>query len=332
MSKKTTSQNYPRITSEGDKYSGFLDESKLQSHRLKIPIGDLKKIIVESVEKAEKRSSRNVIGFPENATDREVIQICRKRGGELFNYFIKYCGDPASTAQACLDRHYKEVAKEQFRNRTLQKQRMNSGWRYQFIAKGAAIRSKRFNSVSDINSKEADFNAVISILDTNDKLNIYISVKNRINTMGGADWPKAIFALETAAKNDRNRVGPYICIFGIAMEKGFRLIKNSQQTNQPHSYNTEIWLSDFFWPFFTNYLYEEMIRAVLDVLLAIGKQDEYEIDIPSELIEEFGNCCKEYGLLNETGHFNDAYKLLSLFCGKGEKGKKARNRMVKEKA
>lgn len=161
---------------------------------------------------------------------------------------------------------------------------MNSGWRYQYIAKSAANASKRFISVSDINSQEADFNATIAITKTNEELSIYVSVKNRTNTMGGQDWPKAIRALEDVAKSDKNRFGTYLCVFGIAMEKGQRNINCEQKTGSPYSVNTEVWQSDFFWPFFANYTYEEIIKVVLSVLIAVEEQDEVEIDIPQKLI------------------------------------------------
>ena len=64
--------------------------------------------------------------------------------------FLEYAGDPAATAYDCIGKHYREIAAEQFRNQTLQKQRMNSGWRYQYIAKDCAVRSRRFITVSDI--------------------------------------------------------------------------------------------------------------------------------------------------------------------------------------
>ena len=44
-------------------------------------------------------------------------------------------------------------------------------------------------------------------------------IKNRANTMGGQDWPKAIASLEKEAELDKNRVGDYICVFGISIEK-----------------------------------------------------------------------------------------------------------------
>jgi hypothetical protein len=97
---------------------------------------------------------------------------------------------------------------------------MNSGWRYQYIAKDCAVRSRRFITVSDIGASEADFNATMNIVDSKKALNIYVSIKNRANTMGGQDWPKAISALESVARSDKNRSGPYICVFGIAIDKG----------------------------------------------------------------------------------------------------------------
>lgn len=252
----------------------------------------------------------------------EIDQVCIKEGKKLFNYFLKYCGDPASTAHACINKSFKNIAKEQFRNRLLQKQRMNSGWRYQHIAKAAAIASDRFSSVSDLNSIEADFNAIIEIQNSKENLNIYVSVKNRTNTMGGQDWPKAIKALEDAAKSDKNKDGAYICVFGIAMEKGLRNIKCSKRTEEPYSINTEVWLSDYFWPFFANYKYDEIVKSVLKVLIEDQDQDDIDVEIPDALINSFGEQCKNHGLLDDSGKFNNAFKLADLFCGIGSGGKK----------
>ncbi len=233
--------------------------------------------------------------------EEEIRKIYRSKGEGLFKYFCKYCGDPASTAHECLNRHYSRVGKEMFRNWTLQKERMNSGWRYQYIAKDTANHSKRFKMVSDIGATEADFNAVIGCKNSEEIVNIYVSVKNRTNTMGGQDWPKAIWALEEMAKNDKNRTGPYICVFGIAMEKGLRNIKNEAKSKRPYSMNTEVWKSDFFWPFFSNYKYEDIIKAVLDVLLEVGENSELDVETPGELIDAFGECCRRNNLLDEDG-------------------------------
>lgn len=313
MAKFTASQGYPRIEDEKDKFHGYLDDQKLKQHAEKITLEKLKAIIIEAIDSAAKKSSRTILKPKEGVP----LNIYYKATGyELFKYFLQYCGDPASTAHSCLNRPCSVIAKEQFRNRMLQKQRMNSGWRYQYIAKDAAIESKRFISVSDLGSMEADFNATISILDSENILNLYVSVKNRLNTVGGQDLPKAIRALEDVARNDKNRKGPYICVFGIAMEKGFRVIRCEQKTGNPYSPNTELWMSEFFWPFFANYSYEEIIRAVLDVLMEVGERDEFEIEIPREIIDSFCECCREHGLLDEEDKFNDVYKLVDLFCGR----------------
>jgi hypothetical protein len=316
MALKTTPQNYPRIQDESNEFNGFLDTSQLKGHIKSIPEAQIKEIIRKAILNANKKSGRTILNIPDNISKEEISKIYRKEGCKLFKYFIKYCGDPASTAHDCNGQHYFKIAKEQFRNRTLQKERMNSGWRYQFIAKDAAIASQRFFSISDIGAAEADFNAIISFdKSPNDFLNIYVSVKNRTNTMGGQDWPKAIYAIENMAKADKNRTGPYICVFGIAMEKGLRSIKNEQKSGSPYSINTEIWLSDFFWPFFSTYSYEQIIKNVLDVLLE-KNVIILDIEIPEELIESFGAECNKLDLLDDQGHFNDPYKLVNLFCGK----------------
>lgn len=251
--------------------------------------------------------------------EEEAVKIYEREGKKLFDYFLKYYGDPASTAFESEGMHYSDVAREQFRNRTLQKQRMNSGWRYQFIAKDCAITSGRFVTVSDIGASEADFNAVVKFKDGNSPpLNIYVSVKNRSNTMGGQDWPKAISAMEQMAMHDKNRVGPYICVFGIVMERGLRTIRKENKTGRAYSVNTEIWFSDFFWPFFSNYTYSEMMQLVLDVLKEekTERRKTAELFIPNELIESFGICCRKFELLDEEGYFNDPDRLLDLFCNK----------------
>ncbi|MFH0914251.1 MAG: hypothetical protein V1849_03060, partial [Chloroflexota bacterium] len=168
---------------------------------------------------------------------------------------------------------------------------------------------------SDLGLKEADFNAVIKYKDLPGKLAIYVSVKNRSNTMGGQDWPKAIAALETEASLDKNRISEYICVFGITIERGDRLIKRQQKTKRPYSDNTELWLSDFFWPFFANYSYEEIVKAILEVLISTQKVAIPEnVEVPQELLNSFEACCRHFKLLDKKGNFNDAFKLVELFC------------------
>jgi hypothetical protein len=134
--------------------------------------------------------------------------------------------------------------------------------------------------------------------------------------MGGQDWPKAIQALVTFAKSDKNRTGPYICVFGIAMERGGRSIRKQNISGNPYSVNTEIWLSDYFWPFFANYSYEEIMKAVLDVLMESYETDVLttQVEVPAQLLDAFGEACREHGLIDEYGVFNDPYHLVEFFC------------------
>ena len=298
-------QAYPRV--EGEKFAGYLDTSRLAHQDYRIPKDELRQIINDGIDYANRKSSRVILNLTEKISKKARSELLQIEGKRLFDYFSKYYGDPASTAYECLGKHYSDIAKEHFRNRTLQKERMNSGWRYQYIAKECAMRSKKFLSVSDIGTTEADFTASIKIIEPKESvLNIYVSIKNRANTMGGQDWPKAIHALEQRAKLDKNRQGPYLCVFGIAMESGNR--KGSK-----HSPNTEVWLSDFFWPFFSNYTYREVVNEVLETLEEKGNKTLEDSIVPKEMIDSFGNLCKKFDLLDNNGRFSDARKLVDLF-------------------
>jgi hypothetical protein len=130
-------QEYPRIR-EGEKFSGYLDEQRVAPHRRKVTPEKLRRIIVDAIRNASHKSSRVILEIPKGTSDEQMRKIYLREGRRLFDYFRKYCGDPASIAYEYRGRHYREVAIEQFRNRTLQKERMNSGWRYQFMASECA--------------------------------------------------------------------------------------------------------------------------------------------------------------------------------------------------
>src|SRR4051812_43028447 len=87
----------------------------------------------------------------------------------------------------------------------------------------------------------------------------------RIDTIGGGKLPDAIRSLEELANHDPNKTGPYCCAFGIAMETGRRRIPG-QRNGRPHSTNVEMWPSNFFWPFFTGFTFEEIMNSVYAVL------------------------------------------------------------------
>src|SRR3989344_8749349 len=138
-------QAYPRI--EGEKFTGYLDTSRLARQDYIIPKDELRQIINDGIDYANRKSSRVILNLPEKISKKARSELLQKEGKRLFGYFSKYYGDPASTAYECIGQHYSDIAKEQFRNRTLQKERMNSGWRNKYKEKECAIRPKRFLSV-----------------------------------------------------------------------------------------------------------------------------------------------------------------------------------------
>jgi hypothetical protein len=230
--------------------------------------------------------------------------------------FKQYCVDPAATAHEIRGKHYTQVAEDLFRRRTLQKERMNSGWRYQYLTIYCARETRRFESVSDIGTKEADFNATVSFTQKPlEHLNLFVSVKNRRNTVGGQDFPKAVRALEGIASSDKNMRGPYLCIFGIAMDRGIRHIRRDRDGRE-HSVNTEVWLSDYFWPFFTNYSYEEIMTLVLEVLEELHGTGVLatQLEVPPEVSKAFGNACHAIGLLDNEGRFDDPRAVVRFIC------------------
>lgn len=311
-SSKLSTQGYPRLP------TGLLDDSTLVPHKVKLEKSELKELITEAIKLAQRKSSRAILAISDDATEEEQNRICKKEGSELFKYFHKYVSDPAAMAHQIRGKHFRPVAIQQFRNRTLQKERMNSGWRYQFLAVSTAQSLKRFQQISDIGSAEGDFNAVIPFTDKKhypNPLRLYVSVKNRSNTMGGQDWPKAIHALENYAKSDKNGNGPYCCVFGITIEKGNRTIRRNGKNGQPYSSNTEVWLADFFWPFFSTFSYDEVMSSVLEVLLESDSSTvlSTEITPPDMLLESFGTECRIAGIIDNTGCFHDPFQLVRFF-------------------
>ena len=309
-------QGYPRIEDEKSEYFNYLDDTRLQKHPAKISKEKLDEIIRQAVKKADAKSSRGDFAIPENAGQKEIEQIYRKGGKELFDYLLRYYGDPASSVLAYMGKTYTEIGNELYRNKMLQKERMNSGWRYQYMVKDLAIASNRFESVLDIGTNESDFNVTIRIPDSDHEvLTIYVSIKNRENTMGGQDWPKAIEALETMAKNDKNREKYYLCVFGFTMQQGKRKFRMKKGTQTPYSYNTELWSSNFLWPFFSGYTFEEITKEIYRVLRETGEAGSFGLQAPPEVLEMFGEYCRANGLLDEAGRFSDAGILIELITG-----------------
>src|SRR5258705_268417 len=82
----------------------------------------------------------------------------------------------------------------------------------QILARDCAKNSGGFDEVAGFGASKGDFIAKIEFTDNLYKpLHLYVSVKNRSDTLGGQDWPNSIAALETYAKTDnRQQDGEYI--------------------------------------------------------------------------------------------------------------------------
>ncbi|MEP7287458.1 MAG: hypothetical protein ABI947_17000 [Chloroflexota bacterium] len=313
----TVVQQYPRL--EEGQFAGYLDDSKLVQHPepRQITPKVLKTLILRSIHDAEEKSSRLPFEIPPNLTPDQEGIFYSKEGHNLFTYFHDYPTDPAATAHEYYQKNYRDVGIDLFRNRMLQKGRMNSGWRYQFLAVECASQSGRFRNVSGIGTSKGDFSAIINLAGSPVRpVNLYVSVKNRSDTLGGQDWPNSIVALESYAKSDQNKMGAYCCVFGIAMDRGQRRIPR-RRSGEAYSNNTEVWLSDFFWPFFSAYRYEEIMTAVLEALMAVEEDVEVlptQINVPDKVLDAFGAACREAELTDELGNFTDAFKLVRFFC------------------
>jgi len=60
------------------------------------------------------------------------------------------------------------------------------------------------------------------------------------------------------------------------------------------------------------------MTSVLKLLMKTHKPQRLttEVEIPGKLLEAFGECCKDAGLVDSKGLFNDPYKLVKFFCQK----------------
>ena len=324
QSSKIIVQGYPRIADEDSKDHGLLNDQELAQHKTRIPIEDLPRLILGAIENANRKSGRAMLNISLDAGEVEIADAYKNIGRDLFEYFQQYSSDPASFAFQLRGQNCRDVGVQQFRNKALQKERMNSGWRYQYLAIDCAQKTGRFSSISELGLREADFNAVVEIKKSRNPLSIYVSVKNRSNTIGGPDWPNAIQALEALAKSDKNRRGPYICVFAFVMESGARSVKRTKDKTL-RSPNTELWASDYFWPFFANYSYEEIMQAVLQVLIANPDAEQVSLEVPEEVLDVFEKHCKDSGLVNNAGYFDDPAKLVSFFCNPKRNPRKSSN-------
>lgn len=140
---QVTVQNYPRIEDPARKDNGLLNDAELSQHKKRVSPDELPGLVLVAIENANRKSSRAMLSVPSNATETETTEIYYKIGNDLFKYFQQYSSDPASTAFQLFGQNCREVGVQQFRNKALQKERMNSGWRYQYLAIDCAQKTER---------------------------------------------------------------------------------------------------------------------------------------------------------------------------------------------
>ncbi len=103
----------------------------------------------------------------------------------------------------------------------------------------------------------------------------------------------------------------YIAV-GVAVARWLGVINEEQ----PPLVISEVKLSDRLTLFPASPSYERIVKTVLAVLSEVGERGSIDMDIPSEMLDSFGECCKYRGLLDDRGFFDDADKLVELFCAK----------------
>lgn len=81
---KVTVQDYPRIQDHESKQYGLLDQVELAQHTRRVPIDELPHLILAAIKNANKKSSREMLSIPPNATEQQRIDILLKMGRDLF--------------------------------------------------------------------------------------------------------------------------------------------------------------------------------------------------------------------------------------------------------
>jgi hypothetical protein len=58
------------------------------------------------------------------------------------------------------------------------------------------------------------------------------------------------------------------------------------------------------------------MTMMLDVLIEAYTPENLasQIEIPDKLLESFGDCCSQAGLIDSDGKFNNPHKLVKFFC------------------
>jgi hypothetical protein len=71
----------------------FLTSTNCLHTITRFPLGGMKSIIREAIEKAGKKSSRAILDIPDDTSEEDRLRIYQEKGKALFNYFRRYYGD-----------------------------------------------------------------------------------------------------------------------------------------------------------------------------------------------------------------------------------------------
>jgi len=292
-----TYQPYPRDA------DGLLKLDLLPEGKTRISEVILRDAISDAIHKANKKSSRDPVLDELNTGAERANQTAAKR---LFALFRNYSADPAEASVHILGRTPYDIVTEIYRSLLEKRLRMNAGWRYQFLAEELASKSERFERVSGLGTRE-DFTVIVR-LKNGSEVNVYVSVKNRRDTISGKDYPAVITRMEAEPSNDRNRVGPYLIVIALAIHPGKNRSRMRNKDKQLISENFELWPANFFWPFVAGVSYETIMAAVASQIKRVALPS-----LPVEVSDYFEQLCREAGLLQD-GAFHDQGALLKLFC------------------
>lgn len=295
-------QPYPRISDQKSKELGLLDVNQFKPLEKKITEDTMNSLIESAIKSAEIKTNKKALEITDNMSAAEKSSIYKEAAKSLFKYFKR--PDPAGIANYLHGKNYVEVANEFIKKRKTHLESMNAGWRYQYLFVECAHASERFKSVSDLSTADSDVN-IIAKTTKDENINLYISIKNRKDTISGGSGKGVLKKLEDLALQDKNRIGAYCCIIAL----GIQTMKHRGRTT--HSANIEYWPANFFWPFISGYTYEEIMNMVTARLSTIKKID---LKVPVEIIEEFGELCAKNKIVNSQGNFDSKEAIIKWLC------------------
>ena len=279
-------QDYPRTE------EGLLDESRLAAHTGKIPFDELKAIIRDAIVSAARKSRREILELPDGLSEEEKTKIYGKKGKRAVRLFPPLLrrpgGDGLRLPRQALPRDRAGAVPQSDAPEAADEFRLalsvhRQGLRGALAALRDGVRHRRLGS-----RLQRD--------DEHRRTWPRRSTSTCRSRTARTRWAARIGRRRSRrSKTSRvpTRTAParIICVFGIAIDKGQRQIRRIGKTKAPYSVNTEVWLSDFFWPFFANYTYAEIAKAVFEVLMETGRQGQQPLAtlIPDELIDSFGD-------------------------------------------